>query len=76
MSARKYKRWVMKRMTNEWWTTWLTRMYHIRYVKPCKTYSCWCADCNAVLFKQEMGRFPYSLTEFDNYENEQQKGKA
>jgi hypothetical protein len=54
--------------TVSWWAALNdTKMYHIRKVKPCKEYHPWCDDCNAVLFKHEMGRFPYTVSEFNDY---------
>ena len=54
--------------TVSWWAALNdTKMYYIRKVKPCKEYHPWCDDCNSVLFRQEMGRFPYTVSEFNDY---------
>jgi len=54
--------------TVSWWAAMHdTKMYYIRKVKPCKSYHPWCDDCNSVLFRQEMGRFPYTVAEFNEY---------
>jgi hypothetical protein len=75
MNLRKLKK-VRHGMVNR--ANWLaaendTRMYFIRRVKPCKTYSPWCSDCNAVKFRRDTARFPYSIVEFNEYEDKQQK---
>jgi len=49
------------------------KAYRMRKVKPCKSYHAWCSDCNAVLFRQEMGRFPYTVSEFNDYEQAKQE---
>ena len=53
-----------------------TRMYPTRHIKPCKTYSQWCTDCNTVLFRKLFSRFPHTMVELDAFENAQQKRKG
>jgi len=48
------------------------KVYRMRKVKPCKEYHPYCADCNAVLFRKEMGRFPHTVAEFNEYEQAKQ----
>jgi hypothetical protein len=56
--------------TVSWWACNNdTKMYFIRKVKPCKSYHPYCSDCNAVLFRKEMGRFPHTIAEFNAYED-------
>ena len=76
MKQRHRKRLILKRMGTKPFSYDYEGMYHIRQIKPCKSYSAWCSDCNAVLFRQTKGRFPYTYAEFADYENEQQKGKT
>lgn len=47
-------------------------MYHVRDVKPCKEYTPWCSDCNVTLFRRLFNRFPYSISEFYDFEDKQQ----
>jgi hypothetical protein len=47
-------------------------MWHIRAVKPCRTYHAWCPDCNAALFPRLFGRFPYTRSEMHQFEQAQQ----
>lgn len=50
-----------------------TKMYKTRDIKPCKKpYTPYCSDCNAVLFRKEMGRFPHTIAEFNAYEQAKQ----
>ena len=49
------------------------KAYRMRSIKPCKSYSPWCSDCNAVLFRKEMGRFPHTVAEFNEYEQAKQE---
>lgn len=49
-----------------------TQMYPTRHIKPCKSYSAWCTDCNTVLFRKVLDRFPHSLRELDEFEANQQ----
>jgi len=48
------------------------KMYHIRHIKPCRSYHAWCSDCNANLFPKLFGRFPYTISEFNEFEDYQQ----
>jgi hypothetical protein len=73
MKARKYKHKVMERMDKQAFDYDSNRMYRMRHIKPCKEYSPWCPHCNVVLFKQETGRFPYSITEFNYFEDMKQE---
>ncbi len=74
MNARKNKRRVMQRMASPRpFDSDSNRMDYIRGLKPCKTYSPWCSNCNAVLFKEVTGRFPYNISEFFAFEDLQQK---
>jgi hypothetical protein len=51
-------------------------MYPIRKVRPCRTYSAWCSDCNAALFPEVMGRFPHNVVEFNDFEQTQQENEG
>jgi hypothetical protein len=75
MKARKRKHEIMRNMDDPSWDYFISRttMYKTRDIKPCKSYSKWCADCNAVLFRNLMGRFPHTMQEFDEFENKQQE---
>lgn len=75
MKQRKRKHKIMERMDNPSWEYFITRttMYSTRKIKPCKSYTSWCSDCNANLFRQLHGRFPHTIEEFDNFENKQQR---
>jgi hypothetical protein len=76
MKQRKRKKLILKRMDNPSWEYFLgsTTMYRTRQIKPCKSYSPWCSDCNAVLFRDLHGRFPYTVQEFNDFEGRQQEG--
>ena len=76
MKQRKRKKLILKRMDNPSWEYFLesTTMYRTRQIKPCKSYSPWCSDCNAVLFRELHGRFPYTMREFSDFEGNQQEG--
>ena len=41
-------------------------------IESCDTYSAWCTDCNARLFARTHKRFPHTLSEFYEFEAEQQ----
>lgn len=45
-----------------------TRMYFIRKVPRCRTYNVWCSDCNANRFRDDNRRFPFSIEEFNAFE--------
>lgn len=74
MKQRKRKHKIMEAMDNPSWGYFMqsTTMYRTRQIKPCKSYSPWCSDCNAVLFRNLMKRFPHTLEEFDDFEAYQQ----
>ncbi len=76
MKQRKRKKLILKRMDNPSWEYFIERttMYKTRDIKPCKSYSPWCSDCNAVLFRNLHGRFPHTIEEFNNFEGRQQDG--
>jgi len=76
MKQRQHKRLIIKRMGTRSFSFDYEGMYHIRQIKPCKSYSAWCSDCNAVLFRKTEGRFPRTWAEFADYENKQQEGKT
>lgn len=48
------------------------KMFYIRHFKPCRTYASYCTNCNAALFPRLHGRFPYSMAEFNAFEQQQQ----
>ena len=75
MKQRKRKHKIMERMDNPSWEYFIQRttMYKTRDIKPCKSYTSWCSDCNANLFRQLHGRFPHTIEEFNNFENKQQR---
>ena len=72
MNIRKQRRLIIKRMGAKALSFDHDGMYHTRQIRPCRSYSVWCSDCNAVLFRQTKGRFPRTWAEFADYENEQQ----
>lgn len=75
MKQRQRRRLIIKRMGMLTLSFGYEGMYHTRQIKPCESYSSWCSDCNAVLFRQTKGRFPYAWAEFMAFEYEQQKGQ-
>jgi hypothetical protein len=76
MKQRKRKKLILKRMDNPSWEYFIqsTTMYRTRKIKPCKSYCPWCSDCNAVMFRDLHGRFPYTVQEFNEFEGNQQEG--
>jgi hypothetical protein len=77
MKIRKQRRLIIKRMGAKALSFDHDGIHHMRQIKPCKSYSCWCSDCNAVLFRKTEGRFPRSYAEFNDFENAQQtKGET
>ncbi len=77
MKQRKRKKLILKRMDNPSWEYFIqsTTMYRTRKIKPCKSYSHWCSDCNAVLFRDLHGRFPHTMQEFNEFEGKQQESE-
>ena len=75
MNQRKRKKLILKKMDNPSWEYFMERttMYKTRDIKPCKSYSPWCSDCNACLFRDLHGRFPYTMQEFNEFEGRQQE---
>jgi len=75
MKVRTLRKRNQRKMDKQPWLAWENdiTMYRIRHVKPCKGYSPYCADCNAVLFRKEMARFPYNIVEFNEYEQAKQE---
>ena len=71
MKLRNQKRKLTERMENMPFDLDTNKMYITRYTKPCASYTPWCSDCNAVLFKQTLGRFPYTIEEFNSFEEVQ-----
>ena len=73
MKQRKRKKLILKKMDNPSWDYFMERtaMYNTRQIKPCKSYSHWCSDCNANLFRELHGRFPHTIEEFNRFENVQ-----
>ena len=67
MNQRKRKKLILKKMDNPSWDYDDTKMWHLRKIKPCRTYSYGCPDCNAVLFRHLFKRFPYNLAEYDTF---------
>ena len=72
MKLRNQKRKLIGRMENMPFDLDTNKMYITRHIKPCASYTPWCSDCNAVLFKQSLGRFPYTIEEFNSFEEMQQ----
>jgi|LauGreDrversion4_2_1035121.scaffolds.fasta_scaffold04936_11 hypothetical protein len=79
MKLRQIKRRTYRAMTNPSWDYLVggpsenkNKMYHIRGVGKCKSYHAWCSDCNARLFPKLHGRFPYTMSEFNEFEADQQ----
>lgn len=75
MNQRKRKKLILKKMDKPSWEYELERttMYRTRQIRPCKSYSPWCSDCNAVLFRDLHGRFPHTMQEFSDFEGRQQE---
>jgi hypothetical protein len=75
MKQRKRKKLILKKMDNPSWEYCIKRtaMYSTRRIKPCKSYSPWCSDCNAVMFRDLHGRFPHTMQEFSEFEDKQQE---
>ena len=75
MNQRKRKKLILKKMDNPSWEYFMERttMYKTRDIKPCKSYSPWCSDCNACLFLDLHGRFPHTIQEFNEFEGRQQE---
>ena len=75
MNQRKRKKLILKKMDNPSWDYFMERttMYKTRDIKPCKSYSPWCSDCNAVLFRDLHERFPHTMQEFNDFESKQQE---
>jgi hypothetical protein len=75
MKQRKRKKLILKKMDNPSWEYCIKRtvMYSTRRIKPCKSYSPWCSDCNAVMFRDLHGRFPHTMQEFNEFEDKQQE---
>ena len=71
MKVRKNKHKILDRMANPSWKEDLNKMWFIRGTTPCKSYSPWCPDCNAVLFRRSLKRFPYSYKEWYGFEQHQ-----
>lgn len=76
MNLRQIKRRALYNMTRQTWDYVTStpskenpKMFYTRHIKPCKEYSPWCDDCNAVRFRKDMGRFPRSLAEFDEFQH-------
>lgn len=72
MNIRKQRRLIIKRMGAKAQSIDHEGMYHTRQIKPCRSYSAGCSDCNAVLFRQTKGRFPHTWAEFGDFETVQQ----
>lgn len=74
MKVRTLRKRAQNMMDNvSWWAAMNDiKAYRMRKIKPCKSYHAWCSDCNAVLFRQEMGRFPHTISEFNEYEQDKQ----
>jgi hypothetical protein len=72
MKIRKQRRLIIKRMGAKALSFDHEGMYHTRQIKPCRSYSAGCSDCNAVLFRQTKGRFPHTYREFSEFEDVQQ----
>lgn len=80
MNLRQIKRRTVRMMDHQSWEYVTTtpseadpKMFHVRKVKPCRSYDAWCGNCNVVLFRRLMGRFPYKLAEFNAFEQAQQE---
>ena len=75
MNQRKRKKLILKKMDKPSWEYFMERtaMYKTRQIRPCKSYSPWCSDCNACLFRDLHGRFPHTMQEFSDFEGRQQE---
>ena len=71
MKVRKNKHKILDRMANPPFGANDDKMWFINKVKPCRSYSPWCPDCNAVLFRRSLKRFPYSYAEWYGFEQHQ-----
>lgn len=76
MKQRKRKHLILERMAHPPWDFENPKMWHTRKIKPCRVYSYGCSDCNAVLFRRLFGRFPYNITEFDEFNAKQEAHMA
>ena len=72
MKQRHRKHLILARLANPPWDHDNPKMWHTRHIKPCRTYSWGCADCNAVLFRRLFDRFPYNIDEFDAFTAKQE----
>jgi len=68
MKVRKNKHKILDRMANPPWLGDSNTMWFMRHIKPCKSYEKGCPDCDAVMFRKEHGRFPYTQKEWFEYE--------
>ena len=71
MKIRKQRRLIISRMGVKAQSFDHEGMYHTRHIKPCRSYSAGCSDCNAVLFRKTKGRFPHTYQEFSDFETAQ-----
>jgi hypothetical protein len=71
-SVRRLKARAYTLRNTQTWDTSMTKMHFIRHIKPCSSYVPWCSDCNGNLFRALLGRFPYSVAEFDDFQDVQQ----
>jgi hypothetical protein len=72
MQQRHRKHLILKKMDNPSWEYYMdSATISTRFIKPCKSYSSWCSDCNSRLFRQVMGRFARNNTELNAFEDEQ-----
>lgn len=69
MKLRQLKHRHLEAMVHRQWDLDNPKMWHTRHLKPCKSYSYGCSDCNAVLFRKLMGRFPHTFLEFCDFES-------
>jgi hypothetical protein len=76
MKVRKNKHKILDRMANPPFMGDSNTMWFIRHVKPCKTYEKGCPDCDAIMFRKEHGRFPYTQREWFEYETRNVKWGA
>jgi hypothetical protein len=51
-------------------------MWPMRYIRPCKSYSAWCSDCNMVRFALTYNRFARDVYEFYDYEQRMQDAEG
>lgn len=73
MKLRQLKHKTLARLDNPNWEYFMEtgKVGRLRNLKPCRSYSPWCADCNNLLFFKTFGRFPYNIEEASEFDCKQ-----